>query len=240
MSNYNYQVRFGPSFTKVVKTLIIINIVIFVIQLFLGRPNLIDQFFALHTSNTPYGTFYIWQIVTYSFLHGDFFHILFNMLTLWMFGSSLEEIWGKKNFLFFFLSAAIFGALMTLLVNIFYPQGWVVGASGGIFGIMVAYALIWPNREVLFMMIFPIKIKYLVFLIMIPMIFLSNSGNIAHMCHLGGALFGLFYWFVNKRYKFEFEKYLDLDDIIRRRKFKMYQEEMNNRMQAKDRVDELL
>lgn len=240
--NYNYQISFGPSFTRIVKILVISNSVIFILQFLSGliQIDFWERFFALHTNDSPRGVFYFWQTFTYSFLHADFFHLVMNMLALWMFGSGLEEYWGIRNFLYFYLFCALGGAFFTLFVNIFMTQGWVIGASGAVFGIMVAYALVWPDREVLFMMVFPIKIKYLVFLIMIPMIFLSRDSQIAHMTHLGGALSGLLYWFVNKKYKFEFDRFFNWDDWMRRRKFKIYQEEMNKRVNVKAKVDELL
>jgi membrane associated rhomboid family serine protease len=240
MSNYSPQVRFGPAFTPIVKLLVIINAVVFLLQTITqlsGFTFLID-FFALNPAKV--NQFHIYQLLTYAFLHGDFFHILFNMLTLWMFGSELESYWGRKNFLIFFLLGAISGGVLTWGVNFFWKQGIVVGASAGVFAVLIAYALIWPNREVLFMLIFPIKIKYVVFLIMVPMMFLYSGGNIAHMAHLGGGLFGFGYWFANKKFRFDFEKFLDWDDYIRRKKFKMYQEEMESRSKAIDRVDELL
>ena len=237
-NNYQYQIRFGPSFSGIVKILVFINCGVFLLQMLPGKY--IDYFFSL-TPELVLRNFYIHQLVSYAFLHGDFMHILFNMLTLWMFGSELEAYWGKKNFLYFFLFCAFGGGLLTLFAHLAgLPQGRVLGASGGIFGVMVAYALLWPNREVLFMLIFPIKIKYIVFLIMIPMTIFYQKENIAVMAHLGGALFGLAYFFLNKKYRFEFDSMLDISDYLRRRKFKKYQDEMENRLSAKDRVDELL
>ena len=240
-NNYQYQIRFGPSFSGIVKLLVIINSVVFLLQFVFGKMGIpFDYIFSL-TSELVIQKFYIHQLITYSFLHGNFMHILFNMLTLWMFGSELEAYWGRKNFLYFFLFCSFFGGLVTLMAHsLGFDQGRVLGASGGIFGVMVAYALIWPNREVLFMLIFPIKIKYIVFLIMIPMTIFYQEGNIAHMAHLGGAIGGFTYFYLNRKFRFEFDGILDLDDYLRRKKFKKYQEEMDSRLSAKDRVDELL
>jgi len=128
---------------------------------------------------------------------------------------------------------------MTWLVDFWFPQGTVVGASGAIFSVIIAYAMIWPNREVLVMLIFPIKIKYLVFLIMIPMTIFAGEG-IAQMAHLGGALFGLAYWYANRKFRFSFENFFDLDDYIRRKKFKIYQEKLESRARDLEKVDQLL
>ena len=236
----NYQVRFGPNFTPMIKILIIINASVFIMQLVSGFLNFpfINVFFSLNPDRVS--NFHIYQLVSYSFLHGSFMHLVLNMLALWMFGAELEEYWGKKNILIFYLFTAFTGGLLTWAVHFFYHQGIVVGASGAVFGIMCAYALIWPNREVLFMMFFPVKIKYLVFLIMIPMALLQPDPGIAHMAHLGGALGGILYFFLNRRYRFEFDTAFSWDDFMRRRKFKMYQEEMNSRLHVEEKVDELL
>ncbi|MCB1144198.1 MAG: rhomboid family intramembrane serine protease [Leptospiraceae bacterium] len=239
-NNYQYQIRFGPAFTPIVKALVILNSAIFLLFIILDSMNLsgIKLFFMLDSNKV--NQFYIHQLITYSFLHAGFFHLLFNMLTLWMFGSELEALWGRRNFLAFYLFSSLGGGVLTWLVNFFYPQGLVLGASGGVIGVMVAYALIWPNREVLFMLFFPIKIKYVILIILFPMMLFSEKDNIAHIAHLGGALFGLIYFYLHRKYRFDFDSLFNLDDFIRRRKFKMYQEEMNNRLNVKDRVDELL
>lgn len=240
-NNYQYQIRFGPSFSGIVKILVLINIGVFIAQFLSAKMGMVlEDFFAL-TPHLVLHKFFIHQLLSYAFLHGDFMHILFNMLALWMFGSELETYWGKKNFLYFFLFSSFLGGLLSLIVHsLGYPQGTILGASGGIFGIMVAYALIWPNREVLFMLIFPIKIKYIVFLIMIPMTLFYQKENIAVWAHLGGALGGFVYFFLNRKYRFEFDGMFNFQDYFRRKKFKKYQEELESKLSAKDRVDELL
>jgi membrane associated rhomboid family serine protease len=239
-NNYQYQIRFGPSFTPIVKALVILNSAFFVLFFIMDSMELgfLKIFFALDSNKI--NNFYLHQFFTYSFLHGNFLHLLFNMLTLWMFGSELESFWGRRNFLIFYLFTCFMGGFVTWIANFFFPQGIVIGASAGVIGIMVAYAFLWPNREVLFMMFFPIKIKYVVLIILFPMMMFSEKDNIAHLAHLGGAFGGVIYIYLNRKFNLEFDNLFNLDDYIRRRKFKMYQEEMNNRMNAKDRVDELL
>lgn len=243
MSNYyTPQFRFGPILTATIRTLIIVNVAIFVVQFIfmLFKSSFLIDFFGFHPDGIR--RFYLHQFFTYAFLHADFFHILFNMLTLWMFGSELENLWGKKNFLYFYGIGIFFISFLSFLVDHFFQQGSMIGASAIITAIMVVYGMLWPNREVLFMMIFPIKIKYIIFLILIPMMifYTAGSGGFNFAANLGGVLYGLGYWYLNKKYKINFEKLFDIDDYLRRRKFKVYQEEMESKAKAMEKVDELL
>ncbi|HNF27871.1 MAG TPA: rhomboid family intramembrane serine protease, partial [Leptospiraceae bacterium] len=124
-----------------IKILIIINAAVFIMQLVTGFLNFpfINVFFSLNPDKVT--NFHIYQLVSYSFLHANFMHLVLNMLALWMFGAELEEYWGKKNILIFYLFTAFTGGLLTWAVHFFHPQGIVVGASGAVFGIMCAYAL---------------------------------------------------------------------------------------------------
>ncbi|NUM41584.1 MAG: rhomboid family intramembrane serine protease [Leptospiraceae bacterium] len=240
-NSYGYQVRFGPPASPTVKLLIIFNVVVFLIQSFLHlfQSAVMESVFALTPELVSRG--YIWQLLTYSFLHGDFFHILFNMLTLWMFGSELEVLWGSMRFLQFYLFSCLTGGVLTYLVDNFtsYDQGTVLGASAGIYGLLIAYAIIWPNREVLFMMFFPIKIKYMVAILMLMLAF-SQGKNIAHIAHLGGVLGGLIFLYFIKKINTTSNFQFSLKDYFHKRKMKRLQEEINKRVNAKERVDELL
>lgn len=143
-----------------------------------------------------------WQLLTYGFLHGDLTHILFNMFGLWMFGRELEQLWGSQRFLIYFLTCVIGAGIVQLIVagmqGGIYPT---VGASGGVFGILLAYGLTYPNRTV--MLLFPpipMKAKYFVLFYGLLELYLGVSGNapgVANFAHLGGMLFGfilLRYW----------------------------------------------
>ncbi|MDX1958545.1 MAG: rhomboid family intramembrane serine protease [Leptospiraceae bacterium] len=241
-NEYRYQVRLGPEFTPMVKILVIICSGIFVIQsvLHLMGIHWIEAIFALNSNKVSSG--HVYQLFTYAFIHADIWHILFNMLNLWVFGSELENYLGKKSFLYFYLFSAFFAGLFTWLVEItiWKQTGITLGASGAVFACMTMFGLVWKNRELLFMMIIPIKAKYLVPIVMgVSILFFQNS-NISHITHLGGVIFGLTYYFLMSKYRFSFESFFDLDDYLRRRKFKMYQEEMENRINVKQKVDELL
>jgi membrane associated rhomboid family serine protease len=235
----NYEMRLGPTWTPAVKFLIISNSVIFILQtithLFLNAK-ILEGIFALNSNMVNH--FYVFQLISYSFLHGDFFHILFNMLNLWFFGCEIEELWGKKNFfILYFLSVFMGGFLTWVVHNLGSSQGVVLGASGGVFGVMVTFALLWPNREALFMGIFPVKMKYIILILMIMSIFYGGA-HIAHMAHIGGIIGGIAFFFAKTKYKFDFN--FSISRYLQKQKMKRYQEEMYRRQNAKETVDEIL
>ena len=141
----------------------------------------------------------LWQLATYMFLHGGIFHILFNMLALWMFGTELERIWGSRYFLKFYLVTGIGAGALTVLVSLLpFPfagalrQAVVIGASGAIYGLLLAYALYFPTRPIYMYLVFPIPAKYFV-MIMGAIAFYSSlgtGGGVANATHLGGLLVG--------------------------------------------------
>lgn len=247
-SDYN-QIRFGPQITPTVKLLLMINTAIFLIQSIAHskffHSNAIENIFALHI---PVNLLFLFQVITYSFLHAGFLHILFNMLTLWMFGSQIEEHWGKRNFIVLYLFSCFLGGSISALHHATaLPPGYsisVVGASGGVYGLLLAYAFLWPNREIIFM-IFPMKVKYVVMILM-AIIFFSQLdqrggwGQIDHFCHLGGAIAGILFFFGRTRYGINFEGRLSPSYLIQKWKMKKYQEEMYKRQNARDRVDDIL
>jgi membrane associated rhomboid family serine protease len=198
-----------PPFTRWVKRLIISYAAIFLLQailsLFDARYNgYFRAVFALVPDFVVHG--WIWQLVTYSFLHDGFFHFLFNALTLWMFGSQFEMDWGGNKFLEFFMFCVVGAALTTIAVSYtgighVSPTIKTVGASGGIFGVLAAYGILYGDREI---MLFPIpisiKAKYfvigLVFIALLGAIQSAGPGlgsNVAYFAHLGGLLFGFVY-----------------------------------------------
>jgi membrane associated rhomboid family serine protease len=184
-----------PPLLPVTQALLLANVAIF----FLGEllPGLLRPF-ALF----PIGQgFWPWQIVTYAFLHGNFNHLFFNMLGLWMFGSELEHVWGQKRFLQFYTASVIAAALTQLLVNaLLGATAPTIGASGGLFGLLLAFAMLFPNRTILLFFVIPMKAKWLVagygVLELYQGVYVMNSG-VAHFAHLGGMLGGLLmlrYW----------------------------------------------
>ena len=237
--------------TETVKQLIIINILFFIGTQLVSGPAY--QYLALFFPENS--DFMPWQPITYMFMHGGFMHILFNMFALYSFGSALEQFWGGKKFLFFYISCGLGSALVHTGVNYFHFQegldalisngfskseiltllnegkidtrwqelltvtqfqnftsaylGTAVGASGAIYGIIVAFAFMFPNAELGLMFIpIPIKAKYFVPGLVLVDLYLGISGKsifggggIAHFAHVGGALFGfliMWYWKKNQ------------------------------------------
>jgi len=185
--------RFGPAMTDWVKILIVVNVAVFLVQMISG-PGFIRAF-ALVPAEAVRGL-KLWQFVTYMFLHGGFFHILFNMFMLWMFGSELERDWGSETFIRFYLFTGV-GAGFTHWITAPNSMVPAVGASGALFGILLAYAMAYPNRMVLVYFIFPVKVKHLVLFLgimnFIAAMQYSSGSGVAHFAHLGGLLFGYIY-----------------------------------------------
>ncbi|MFH1313454.1 MAG: rhomboid family intramembrane serine protease [Candidatus Eisenbacteria bacterium] len=181
-----------PSTTRVVRWLLIFNVAIFVLQhVFLNRYlnvlGLVPSAFL--------GRGFIWQIVTYMFFHGSVLHILFNMLFLWMMGSEIERLWGGREFLKYYLITGGGAGLVNVLVQ---PRSSIptIGASGAIFGLIIAFAMAFPDREILLYFLIRIKAKYfavLVGVLELVALFLMPSAPIARFAHLGGLLVGFVY-----------------------------------------------
>lgn len=183
----------------VVKNLLAINIIIWLAQIiFIKQGTPLEIWGALWGLDT--GNFKIWQVVTHMFMHAsvdqfgriEFFHILFNMFTLWIFGRVLENFWGSKRFINFYLICGIAAAAAQLLVGHFVVA---VGASGAIMGLMAAFAYLFPNTELMFLFIpVPIKAKFAIPALMALDLFggIANvqGDNVAHFAHLGGAVAG--------------------------------------------------
>jgi membrane associated rhomboid family serine protease len=225
----------GGSLSTMVRLLIAWNVIFFLGMTIAEKLNPTFYELALgYLGLVPAALFhgFIWQIVTYMFLHGSFMHILFNMLALWMFGSELEHEWGAKRFLQYYFVTGI-GAGITNAV--FQPHSFVpiVGASGAIYGLLLAFAIRWPNRPILIWFLFPMPAKYFViifgafeFVSSLPSVMdrgQGHGGGIAHLAHLGGILFGLlFLWIVpwgplhrrrrKKTTVYDIRDYIDRDD----------------------------
>ncbi|MBU1925288.1 MAG: rhomboid family intramembrane serine protease [Candidatus Omnitrophica bacterium] len=178
---------------KAVKYLLVINTAVFI---FINIFPAFDWF--SHFGLVPaeiFAQFKVWQLVTYLFLHQGLWHLVINMLMLWMFGSVIENIWGSRQFLFFYFFCGAGAGLCSFLFSgsSFMP---VVGASGAIFGILVAYALMFPDNIILLFLIFPMKMRHAI-LVLAGINLLgavsASGGGIAYFAHLGGGLFGYLY-----------------------------------------------
>jgi membrane associated rhomboid family serine protease len=193
-SPYASSFSFGPGpISTALKALIGVTVAIFVAQLVF--PILTDVL-GLHPV-LVLRYLWIWQLGTYMFLHGGLFHILFNMLALWMFGTELERIWGTRYFLKFYLVTGVGAGVLTVLFSLL-PFGFarqvhdsnVIGASGAIYGLLLAYAMYFPDRPIYMYFVFPIPARIFV-AIMGAIAFLSSlgdSGGVANATHLGGLI----------------------------------------------------
>ena len=175
----------------VVKTLLLLNLAAFIIDQFLPISNVLGLYYV----GTPY--FHFYQFVTYMFMHGGFSHIFFNMFALWMFGRIMEQVWGPKRFLIYYLVCGVgAGAVQELgqMAGLINPLANTIGASGAVYGILLAFGMTFPNERLFIIPIpFPIKAKYFVAFYAIIEIFeaLSMADGVAHLAHLGGMHFGL-------------------------------------------------
>lgn len=240
-----------PKLTDAIKHLIIINVILFVAPQLLQMD--LTNLFALHyPKNENFG---VWQYATHMFMHGNFPHILFNMYALWAFGTPLEQMWGKKKFLFFYFSAGLGAGIIYTLVNYYqfngiydqlinmgissseiqqilnsgkYNQNIIslsnqtmsefyslyhtpaVGASGAIYGVLVAFGLAFPNAKLaLIFLPIPVAAKYFIPLMIFGDLFFGvtkySIGNVAHFAHIGGAIIGFiiaWYWKKNQFRRF--------------------------------------
>ncbi len=184
--------RIGTAWTPAVKMLIIVTGSIYLVQEFLGIPSV--RAFGL----VPYQVLHkaaFWQLVTYMFLHGGFWHVAFNMFALWMFGSQLERVWGRKEFLKYYFITGIGAGL----INVAFSAGSnipTIGASGAIFGLLLAYGVLFPNNVILLYFFIPMKAKYFVILFAVLEFMMARSyaaDGIAHFAHLGGMAVGFLY-----------------------------------------------
>jgi len=135
----------------------------------------------------------IWRVATYSVLHGGTWHILLNMFALWMFGTEIEEIWGTKRFITFYILSAVGSGIISLL-TIFTGDPLIIGASGAIYSLLVIYAYYFPDRRLLLFFIIPVSARTAVIIFIIAEILTFNNGdNISHLTHLGGILVAFIY-----------------------------------------------
>jgi len=194
-------------FPPVIKNLLIINGAIFLLMMmmqnivFNGVPaeNIIIRWFAL----MPLGEgFQVWQLITYQFLHGGFSHILFNMFALWMFGADIENTYGSRKFLVYYLLCGIGAGLMHLFLSPILTGGVAptIGASGAIYGVMIAFAMFFPDRLIFLYFFIPLKAKYFIaFMVVFEFLAVDSVGSgVAHLAHLGGALVGFLFILFDK------------------------------------------
>jgi len=188
------QLSYKPSlFTDAIKILISVNFTVFILQSISSSEIIFFSNFGL-VPKLVWSQLKIWQPFTYMFFHGDVWHVLINMFVLWMFGSELERVWGKKNFLRFYFITGIGSGLATMFFGL-QSTIPIVGASGAIYGVLLAYGVMFPNRTVYLYGIIPIKSIWFVIGIGVIAFFSSfnNFTNISHLTHLFGMIIGYLY-----------------------------------------------
>ncbi len=180
-----------------VKHLLIINILCYGLYYVLNMQHVVDLNYWLGIWTPSSGNFRLWQPLSYMFMHGSLDHLFFNMFSLWMFGTTLENYWGSRRFLFYYLVCGIGAGLLNLLVPGVHVS---VGASGAIYALLLAFGMMFPNEYIYLYFLVPIKTKWFIIgMIAIELfegIFRSYDG-IAHFAHLGGMFIGLIlilYW----------------------------------------------
>jgi membrane associated rhomboid family serine protease len=182
-------------FPRGLRMLLIVNVAVFLLQ-WATQGTRLDEVFSL-LALQPIAVvrlFFVWQLATYMFLHGGLWHILFNMLTLWMFGRELESTWGTRRFLQFYFFCGIGAGFIVVIANYLFgdPRVSTIGASGAIYGVLLASAVLWPDRIIYFNFLFPIKMKWLV-AIYGAIAFLGSfnpHSGVSDVAHLSGMLFG--------------------------------------------------
>ena len=196
--------RFLP---KVLRVLLIINAVIFglafvggsVLGLHLNIPGFGDanvrEYIAYLGAFWPFAPEQAWRFATYMFVHVDFWHFLFNMLMLWMFGSEVADMMGSKHFSGMYFFCGVFAAVFSLVMYwLGMTNAPIIGASGALMGIFVAYYKFFPNRMLLMFFFFPMRIKYAMwFMVAVDVLMAHSSDGVAHFAHLGGVVGGFLY-----------------------------------------------
>ncbi len=226
--------QIGPgSLSPVIKYLLIVNGIFFVIQglssfeltRYLGLTP------ALFFSEFPNLLF---QPVTYMFMHGGFFHLLFNMFALWMFGTEIENSWGGNKFFRYYMYCGLGGAFLSLIFN-YNMTTPIVGASGAIYGILAAYWLLFPDRYLLIFFVFPMKVRWA-----IPLFglinFVAAGPNVAHLAHLGGALVGFIYLKSDWRWSVLGNRFKNLRHKQKNAKLEKNRHQAEEVMQKVDRI----
>jgi membrane associated rhomboid family serine protease len=248
------QVRIGGPLTPAVKTLLILNCSIFLTQQILNLfyPDYIIAFMGLSHAGFIDNRF-VWQIFTYMFVHSGWMHIIFNMLTLWFFGGELELYWGTRRFVQYYLisgiGAGVFIALLNFYISMKNPGAAgipTVGASGALFALLLAFGMIWPNREVLLFFVIPVKVKYVVIVFGLISFFSSlntlsgKEETISHIGHLGGMITGFILFQLYRIRKPVRKKGNLLSRLLRKFRNQRKQQVINARIRAKETIDRLL
>jgi membrane associated rhomboid family serine protease len=176
-----------------VNWIILANVVVYVVKALSTSPMSIVHLFGL-SPNLVLTRGFVWQPLTYMFLHADFWHIFFNMLMTWFLGNTVESVWGGRRFLKYYIACGLGGAAFSAIFTFNGPP--VIGASAAVFGLYLAYAMMFPDNHIYLYFLLPIKAKYFVaFFAAIQLLFgIAGGGGIAYFAHLGGMAAGLLFF----------------------------------------------
>lgn len=191
-------VRFGNGFTKGITLLISISVCVFLLQLFSWQ--IVIQLFGFIPSYAV-NKLMLWQFISAIFLHDNINHLLFNMIGIYIFGGAVEKVLQEKLFLFYFIICGVSGFVLTFLLYLIglLPNAVYLGASGSVYGLLVAYSLLFPKDTVLLFFIIPMQAKWLAVIFIIAELILSlKNDGINHFGHLGGVLAGFGYFAYTK------------------------------------------
>jgi membrane associated rhomboid family serine protease len=273
--NYYKPSMFGgfQFFPPVIKWLLITNTAVFIMLGLGGRMFTLDGMpleyvFNFYLGLMPLGHgFFLWQLITYQFMHASFTHLLYNMFGLWMFGMEVEHVWGSKRFLWFYLlCGAAAGVSQLILAPMLEPSSVVsasgmgiptVGASGAVYAVLVAFAMLFPDRYIFLYFLIPIKAKYFIFgLIALGIFSIGDQSAIANLAHLGGAAAGYVYvlysgrrypmqglferigWLMNAR-RFR-KKETPYEDVVDAKVFDINEHPKTEQELAQMKIDEIL
>ena len=188
-------------FTDAIKILIGMNTLLFLFKII--SKNEVDMVGLLGLSTQTVWPL-IWQPITYMFIHGDIWHVGINMFVLFLFGSELESLWGRYEFIKYYIITGLGSGLVWLIFQFFSSKSFsLIGASGAVYGILTAYGLIFPNRIVYIYFLIPVKVKFFVLILGVISFFSSigNNSNISHLAHLSGMFIGYAYLRLNTHWK---------------------------------------
>ena len=197
---------------KVLRILLIVNAAIFgvafvdgILGVHLNVPGVgylgIRECISLFGAFWPFAPEQAWRFVSYMFVHVDFWHFLFNMLMLWMFGSEVADMMGSRHFMGMYFFCGIFAAVFSMVMYwLGMTNNPIIGASGALMGVFVAYYKFFPNRTLLMFMFFPMRVKYAMwFMVAIDVLMAGSGDQIAHLAHLGGVVGGFLYMYFYER-----------------------------------------
>lgn len=230
----------GGGITEAVKRLLIANGICFLLQLILRDQMILAFGLRPHFA---WSRLFIWQFVTYMFLHGGFFHIFFNMLILWFFGCEVERMWGPKAFYRYYFITGIGAGLFYTLIN---PLSTIptIGASGAVYGVLTAFAVMFPDREITLLLFFvvPVRMRARTLALGAAGISLLNgvmgsTDGVAHFAHLGGMLVGYLYMKQDWQFAWLKERY---DGWKRRRRMRIVRQKEENLDKLRKLVDQVL